>query len=235
MALTWIIGYVLAAGLLWGGLSKHTKLRSSSKQLSTVVGGFVLLLTIAITLDDLFHWWSNFPRELFGVVGILIVPERTVRLFQARSHGGALLLDLGRVPLRDMIINLFAGVGLTWVAGLDIVEIVQKPHWAFRDLSLQILGLSIAYAVLIQGLSKRGLTERGVSFGTGLCPWESIQSFGWEKESATSSILVLHKRTKIPVLHFTALSVKLELTGAVEKVLHEHSIARKEEVPKSVQ
>jgi len=235
MALTWIIGYVLAAGLLWGGLSKHTKLRSSSKQLSTVVGAFVLLLTIAITLDDLFNWWSNFPRELLGVVGILIVLERTVRLVQARSRGGALLLDLGRVPLQDMIINLFAGAGLAWIAALDIVEIVQKPEWAFRDLSLQILGLSIAYAVLIQGLSKRGLTEHGVSFGTGFCPWKCIQSFGWEKESTTSSMLVLHKRTKMPVLHFTALSVKLELTGAVEKVLHEHSITRKEEVPKSVQ
>ena len=81
MALTWLLGYVLAAGLLWGGLSKHNKLRASSKQLSTVVGAFVLLLMIAITLDDLFHWWSKFPKELIGGIGILIILERSCALF----------------------------------------------------------------------------------------------------------------------------------------------------------
>jgi hypothetical protein len=235
MALTWVMGYVLAAGLLWAGLSKHNKLRSSSKQLSTVVGAFVLFLMIAITLDDLFNWWSKFPKELVGGVGIFIVLERSVRLVRARSHGGALLLDLGRIPIQDMIINLFVGAGLAWIAVIDIVGIVQVPQWAFRDLSLQILGLSISYAVLIQALSTRRLTERGIFFGTGFSPWERIESFAWEKESATSSTLVLHKRTTIPVLHFTALSIKAELTGAVEEVLHQHSITRTEEGPKAAQ
>ena len=235
MALTWLVGYVLAAGLLWGGLSKHNKLRSSSKQLSTVVGAFLLVLMIAITLDDLFSWWSKFPKELIGGVGILIVLERSFRVVRARSLGGALLLDLGRMPLQDMIINLFAGIGLAWLAVMDIVGIVQIPHWAFRDISVQILGLSISYAVLIQALSKRRLVEHGVFFGTGFSPWEEIVTFGWEKESATSSTLVLHKRTTMPVLHFTSLSVKAELTGAVEEVLHQHSITRSEEGLKTAQ
>jgi len=235
MALTWLLGYVLAAGLLWGGLSKHNKLRTSSKQLATVVGAFVLLLMIAITLDDLFGWWSKFPKELVGGIGILIIIERSVRLIRAQSRGGVLLLDLGRIPTQDMIINVFAGVGLAWIAVIDIVGFVQMPHWAFRDLSLQILGLSISYAVLIQALSKRRLMEHGIFFGTGFSPWEQIKSFTWEKESVTSSTLVLHKRTTMPVLHFTALSIKAELTAAAEEVLRQHSISRTEEGLKPVQ
>jgi len=226
MTLTLIVGYVLAAVLLWLGLSKHTRLRSSSKQLSTVVGAFVLLLTIAITLNELFHWWSKFPKELLAGIGIIVFLERTVRLVRARTFGGALVLDLGRIPVQDMIINLFAGVGLAWLAVTDIIAIVQIPHWTIRDLSLQILGLSISYAVLIQALSKRSLKEQGVSLGTGFSPWGQIESYGWEKESVTSSTLVLHKRTSMPVLAFTALSIKAELIGAVEEKLHEHSINR---------
>jgi hypothetical protein len=235
MTLTLLLGYVLAAGLLWVGLSKHYKMRSSSKQLSAVAGAFLLLVMIAITLDDLFNWWSKFPKELMGAVGILIFLDRSVRLVRARTLGGAILLDLGRIPIQDMIINLFAGAGLAWIAVMDIVGIVQMPHWAFRDLSLQILGLSISYAVLIQALSKRKLMEHGVFFGTGFTPYEQIESFGWENESATSSTLVLHKRTTMPVLRFTALSVKTELTGGVEEVLHQHSITQSGEGPKPVQ
>jgi hypothetical protein len=235
MALIWLVGYVLAAGLLWGGISKRTKLRSTSKQLSMVVGIFVLILMIALTLDELFDWWSKFPRELLGVLGLLIVFERSVRVVQTRNRGGALQLDLGRMPMQDMIVNLFAGVGLVWIATLDIVGIVQAPHWAFKDLSLQILGLSVSYAVLVQALCKRRLMERGVFFGTGFSPWEQLESFEWEKESATSTMLVLHKRKSMPVLHFTTLSVKSELIGAVEEILHQHSVARVGEQSKPVQ
>lgn len=229
MLLTWLVGYVLAAGLLWGGLSKHTKLRLSTKQLSAVVGVFVLLFMVAITLDELFNWWSKFPKELIGVIGFLIFIERSIRVVRGRSLGGAVLLDLGRISTQEMIINLFAGIGLAWIAAMDIVGIMRMPHWAFRDLSFQILGLSIAYAVLLQALSKRGLMERGVFFGTGFSPWERIQSFSWEKESGMSSTLVLHKRTAIPMLHLTALSIKSELTVAVEEVLRQHSIGRTDE------
>ena len=235
MALTWLVGYVLAAGLLWGGLSKRTKLRASSKQLSTVVGCFVLLLMIALTLDELFDWWRKFPRELLGVIGILFVFERSVRLIYARGRGGATLLDLGRMPVQDLIINLFAGIGLTWIAVLDIAGIVKAPGWAFRDISLQILGLSVSYAVLLQAFSKRKLMEHGIFFGTGFTPWEQIERFGWEKESATSTTLVLHKRTTVPVLHFTTLSIKSELIGAVEDVLLKQSISRAEDGPKPAQ
>jgi hypothetical protein len=232
MKLTWLLGYVLAAGFLWGGLSKHNKLRSSTKQLFTVVGVFVLILIIAMTLDDLFKWWNRFPKELIGVAGIAIVIERSVRLARAPRLGGLRLLDLGRIPGQDMIINLFVGLGLAWFSVMDIVAIVQSHHWAFRTISFHILGLSISYAVLIQAFSKRRLVEQGVFFGTGLCPYVQIESFDWEHESATSSILVLHKRTSIPVFHFTTVSIKAELTGAVEEVLRQHAIPRIEEAPK---
>jgi hypothetical protein len=224
MALTWLVGYVLAAGLLWGGISKRTTLRATSKQLATVVGGFILLFMVALTLDELFDWWSRFPKEVLGIIGILIVLERSVRLVQTRNRGGALLADLGRMPMQDMIINLFAGAGLAWIAALDIFGIVQTPHWSFKDLSLQVLGLSVSFAVLVQALCRRRLVEHGVFFGTGFSPWEQIKSYEWERESATSTMLVLHKRKSLPVLSFTTLSVKSELIGTVEEVLRQRSI-----------
>jgi hypothetical protein len=234
MVLTLVLGYVLAAGLLWAGLSNRPEFRSSSKQLSTVAGALVLVLIVAITLEDLFGWWSKVPKELVGGVGILIVLERSVRLVRARSLGGWQLLNLGRIPIQDMIINLFAGAGLAWIGVSDLVVIVQLPHWAFRDLSLQILALSLSYAVLMQAISKRSLVEHGIFLGTGFVPWEQIESFSWEKKTATSSTLILHKRTTIPVLHFIALSIHAELTGAVEEILRKHSITRTDEGPKAV-
>ena len=232
MTLTWIAGYVLAAGLLWGGLSKQTRLRASSRQLSTVVGGFLFFLITALMLDEIFSWWNKFPREILGAIGLLIILERTVRLIRARSRGGTVLIDLGRMPIQDMMINLFAGIGLVWIAVMDIAGIVRSPHWAFRDISLQVLGLAVAYAVLIQAFGRRRLVDHGVFFGTGFCRWEAIRSYGWEKETATSTMLVLHKHTNVPVLHFTTLSVKSELVGSIEEIFSQHSIDREREAPK---
>jgi hypothetical protein len=134
-----------------------------------------------------------------------------------------LLLDLGHVPAQDLILNLFAGLALASLALMDIVQITRFPIWAFRDISLQILGLSIAYAVLLQGLSRRGLNERGVFFGTGLLPWGAIKSFHWEKESATRSMLVLHKQTSLPMFGIMTLSVKSESAASIEEVLRQHA------------
>jgi len=225
MAWTWIAGYVLAGALLWVGLSKRkSDSKASSKQLFIVVGMFGLLAMIAWTLDDLFHWWQKFPKAFIGVAGVLLIIERCVRIILARKGRGSMLLDLGRVPVHDMIISLFAAVALAWIAVMDLVEITRLPRWTFQDISLQIFGLSLSFAVLIQGVSKRGLMDRGVFYGTGLSRWERFESFSWERESTTMSTLVLHKRTTMPVFNLMTLSVKSELAEAVEEVLHQHNI-----------
>ena len=232
MAWTWIAGYVLAGALLWVGLSKRkSDLRASSKQLFIVVGILGLLAMIAWTLDDLFHWWEKFPKVFIGVAGVLLIIERCVRIILARKKRGSMLLDLGRVPVHDMIISLFAAVALAWIAVMDLVEITRLPRWTFQDISLQIFGLSLSFAVLIQGVSKRGLMDRGVFYGTGLSRWERFESFSWERESTTMSTLVLHKRTTMPVFNLMTLSVKSELAQAVEEVLHQHNIMGNGGVP----
>jgi hypothetical protein len=233
MAWTWIAGYILAGALLWIGLSKRkSDSRASSKQLFVVVGILGLLVMIAWTLDDLFHWWDRFPKEVIGIAGVLMISERCIRITFVRKRKGSTLLDLGRVPVHDMIISLFAGVALAWIAVKDLVEITQRFHWTFQDISLQIFGLSLSFAVLIQGVSKRGLMDRGVFYGTGLSRWEHIESFNWERESTTVSTLVLHKRTTMPVFNLMTLSVKSELAPAVEEVLHQHNITGNGGVPK---
>mgnify|MGYP001197079715 CR=1 FL=1 len=233
MVWTWIAGYVLAGALLWSGLSKRKNdSRASSKQLFIVVGILGLLVMIAWTLNDLFHWWEKFPKAFIGAAGILLIIERCVRIILARKRRGSMLLDLGRVPVHDMIISLFAAVALAWIAVMDLVEITQMLRWTFQDISLQIFGLSLSFAVLIQGVSKRGLMDRGVFYGTGLSRWEQFESFNWERESATMSTLVLHKRTTIPVFNLMTLSVKSELAEAVEEILHQHNITGNGEVPK---
>ena len=233
MEWTWIVGYILAGALLWSGLSKRKNdSRSSSKQLFVVVGILGLLVMTAWKLDDLFHWWEKFPKEFIGLVGVLLIIERCVRITLARKRRGSALLDLGRVPVHDMIISLFAAVALGWIAVTDLVEITKRLHWTFQDSSLQIFGLSLSFAVLIQGVSKRGLMDRGVFYGTGLTRWEHIESFNWERESKTVSTLVLHKRTTMPVFNLMTLSVKSELVPAVEEVLHQHNIMVNGGVPK---
>ena len=233
MAWTWIAGYVLAGALLWVGLSKRkSDSRASSKQLFIVVGILGLLAMIAWTLDDLFHWWEKFPKVFIGVAGVLLIIERCVRINLGRKRSGLVLLDLGRLPVHDMIISLFAGVALAWITAMDLVWITQRLHWTFQDISLQVFGLSLSLVVLIQGVSKRGLMDRGIFYGTGLSRWEHIESFNWERESTTVSTLVLHKRTTMPVFNLLTLSVKSELAQAVEEVLHRHNIMGNGGVPK---
>lgn len=233
MAWTWIAGYILAGALLWVGLSKRkSDSRASSKQLFIVVGILGLLAMIAWTLDDLFHWWEKFPKAFIGVAGVLFIIERCVRIVLARKKRGSMLLDLGRVPVHDMIISLFAAVALAWIAVKDLVEITQMLRWTFQDISLQIFGLSLSLAVIIQGVSRRGLMDHGIFYGTGLSRWERFESFNWERESTTMSTLVLHKRTTMPVFNLMTLSVKSELAEAVEEVLHQHKIMGNGGVPK---
>jgi hypothetical protein len=233
--MSWILvaGYLLSALSIWIGFSsRFGAMKSSTKHLFAVIGFFVLLLMIGYTLDELFHWWSKFPKAVLGILGIVLILERTARITIARKRGGVLLLDLGRIPVPDMIINVFAGLGLAWFAMTDLLQIVHGV-WAFQDISLQILAVSVAFAVVIQGVGKRSMLDRGVFHGTGLSPWEEIVSFSWENESTTSSILVLHKRPKVPLFKLVTLSVKVEQTPEVEEILRQRKINRIGEAPKT--
>jgi hypothetical protein len=234
MSWIWVFGYLLSALSIWIGFSaRFGGMKSSTKHLFAVIGFFVLLLMIGLTLDALFHWWSKFPKAVLGILGILIVLERIARITIARKRGGVLLLDLGRIPVPDMIINVFAGLGLAWFALSDLLQIVHGGVWTFHDISLQILGISISIAVMIQGVGKRSILARGVFHGTGLSAWEQIVSYSWERESTTSSILVLYKRPKVPLFKLVTLSVRVEQTPEVDEILHQHNISSIGQAPKA--
>lgn len=226
MTWTLILGIIIGGLLMLGGLSSRVSgLRASTKQLIAVVGFLVVILAIVIMLDNLLHWWNKFPTELIGIVGILIVVERTFRVVRSRRQGGAMVVDLGRVPVQDMIINLFLGAALAWYAVMDIVTISHLPHWTFQYISIPILGLSLSYALVVQGLVKRKITEHGVSYGTGFSRWEQFESYDWERESANSSTLLLRKRSR-SIFRLLILSIKAEHIQAVEEVLEQHGIMR---------
>jgi len=226
MSWTWIIGILIGAILMFAGRSSRvTRLRASTKQLIAVMGFFALVLAIAIMLDNLLHWWTRIPREIIGAIGILIFIERTFRIIRSPRQGGALVLDLGRVPVQDVIINLCLAAGLTWFAVSDIVTISHLPRWSFQYISFQILGLSLSYAVAVQGLVKRKIMERGLCYGTGFCRWEQLDGYDWERESVHSSTLLLHKRSgRVFTLLIT--SVKADHVHDVEAVLEQHGIGR---------
>lgn len=233
MAWTWILGFLFAGIMIWIGFSRQvSSMRPSTRQLFALVGFLVLLMMIALSLDRAFEWWAKFPKEVVGVIGILIVVDRLVRITMTRWKAGAVTLDLGRVPGLEMLINIFTAVALGWYVLKNLMEIVKLSDWKFADISYEVFGLSIAIAVLIQGVSKRGLFERGVFHGTGLLPWEKIGSFGWEKESTTSATLVLYKRTKTPLFGSANLSVRSEHMKPIEDILEQHNITRRGDAPK---
>jgi len=226
MTTTLILGVIVGAVLIWSGMVKReSPLRSSTRQHFIAMGLFILLLMAAVSVDEIYPWWSRFPKELLGAGGLILFLERTIRVVRARNFSGELVLDLGRISRQDLIVNLFAGLSLALLSVADIVTIVRWPVWAFRDVSLQVLGIAIAYAVLLQGVSRRSLKERGVFFGTGLLPWGEIRSFHWEKESASASMLVLHTKRRLPLFNIMTLSVRSEKAPALEELLRQHAIA----------
>ncbi len=226
MTWLWILGIVVGGILLFGGTSGRLRsMKASTRQLMTVTGLLVSIAAIAILLDSILNWWSRLPVELLGIVGILIIIERTYRIVHSSRQGGATVLDLGRVPLQEMIINLLLGAALAWFAVSDILAISQLPVWSFQFVSFQILGLSLSYALFVQGLVKRKFTERGLNYGTGFSPWEQFESYDWESESAASSTLLLHKRSS-RIFKLQILSVKALHIGAIEEMLRERSIVK---------
>ena len=233
MELTWILGFVFAGVLIWIGISKRVgTMRPSSRQIIAAAGFLLLLVMIAFSLDKAFGWWVKFPKVIVGILGVLIVFDRFVRIALLSGRGGNVVLGLGRIGGAEVIVNIVVALALAWYVMKDIGDIIQVPGWKLENISYQIFGLSIALAVLIQGVSKRRLLEGGVFLGTSFLAWGKIESFGWEKESVTAATLVLYKRTTIPFFTSANISVRLEHMKQIEDILEQHNIARKSEGPK---
>jgi hypothetical protein len=226
-------GFVLAAVLIWVGLSKRVgTMRPSTRQVIAAAGFLLLLLMIAFSLDKAFGWWEKFPKVIIGALGVLVVLDRFVRIALLPGRGGSVVLDLGRIGGAEVIVNIVVALALAWYVMKDIGDVIQVPGWKLENISYQIFGLSIALAVLIQGVSKRRFLEGGVFLGTTFLAWGKIENFGWEKESGTAATLVLYKRKTIPFFATANISVRLEQMKEVENILEQHNITRKGETPK---
>jgi len=233
MELTWILGFVFAGVLIWIGVSKRVgTMRPSSRQIIAAAGFLLLLVMIAFSLDKAYGWWVKFPKVIIGILGVLVVLDRFVRIALLSGRGGNVVLGLGRIGGAEVIVNIVVALALAWYVMKDIGDIVQVPGWRLENISYQIFGLSIALAVLIQGVSKRRLLEGGVFLGTSFLAWGKIENFGWEKESGTAATLVLYKRTTIPFFASANISVRLEHMKQIEDILEQHNIAKKSEGPK---
>jgi hypothetical protein len=233
MEFAWVLGFVVAAALIWVGLTKRVgTLKPSSRQIVAAAGFLLLLAMIALLLDKAFGWWEKFPKAIVGMLGVLIVVDRFIRIALLPSRGGTTILDLGRIGGAEVIVNIVVALALAWYVMKDIADVIQAPGWKLENISYQIFGLSIALAVLIQGVSKRRLLEGGVFLGTSFLAWSKIESFGWEKASGTATTLVLNKRTAIPFFTSTNISVRLEHMKQIEDIFGQHNIARQSEEPK---
>jgi hypothetical protein len=233
MEFAWILGFVIAAALIWVGLTKRVgTLKPSSRQIVAAAGFLLLLAMIALSLDKAYGWWEKFPKAIVGILGVLIVADRFIRIALLPGRGGSTVLDLGRIGGAEVIVNIVVALALAWYVMKDIADIIQVPGWKLENISYQIFGLSIALAVLIQGVSKRRLLEGGVFLGTSFLAWSKIESFGWEKASGTATTLVLNKRTAIPFFTSTNISVRLEHMNQIEDIFGQHNIGRQSEEPK---
>ena len=232
MQLAWIVGFVFAGVLIWIGLSKSVgPMRPSLKQVIAAAGFLMLLAMIALSLDEAFGWWAKFPKIVVGIAGVLVVLDRFFRIALVPRQGGNTLLDLGRIGGTEVIVNIVVALALSWYAMKSMADVIQAPGWKLENISYEIFGLSIALAVLIQGVTKRRLLEGGVFLGTSFLKWGSIESFDWEKESGVTGTLVLCKRTKIPFFTTANISVRVEHMKQIEEILAQHNIARKSEAP----
>jgi hypothetical protein len=227
-----ILGFVFAGVLIWVGLSKHVgTIRPSSRQVIAAAGFLLLLAMIALLLDKAFGWWDKVPKIVIGIIGVLVVFDRFLRIAVLPSRGGNTVLDLGRIGDAEVIVNIVVALALAWYVLKDIADIIQVPGWKLENISYQIFGLSIALAVLIQGVSKRRILEGGVFLGTSFLAWSKIESFSWEKVSGTATTLVLYKRTIIPFFTSTHISVRLEHMKQIEDILGQQNIVPQRETP----
>jgi hypothetical protein len=142
------------------------------------------------------------------------------------------LLDLGRVPVGEFSIEIIVSAALAGNALIDGASAIRSPEWTINDISFEVLELSVAFAVFVQGILKRSVRERGIFHGTGLITWERIEGYSWEGLKGDSQTLVLQKQSSVALLRTVTLSVKSEQVEAVEQHLRGHNIVSASETLK---
>jgi hypothetical protein len=220
----WIVGYLFAVTLIMLGFSKWTKLKVASKQIFVGLGFFVLIAMTAVVLDEQYHWSKGVPELSLAILGCAIVLYRAIGIVQLRLRGGAVVLDLGRVPIGEFLIEMIVAGALAANALIDGVRAVQAPAWTINGISFEVLELSVAFAVFVQGVTRRSVRERGIFHGTGLIPWEKMDSFAWEGWKGKYQTLVLQKQSSIAMLRTVTLSIHADRADAVEQLLRKHNI-----------
>jgi hypothetical protein len=231
LKLTWVLGYLFAAILIGLGLSKGTRLKVASKQIFVAVGIFVLIAMTALVLDDLSHWSERFPNVSLAILGCLIVLYRGFSILWPWSRGGSILLNLGRVPASEFVIEMIVAAALAANAIIDGVKEINTSGWVIDNISFEVLELSVAFAVFVQGILRRNVREKGIFHGTGLVPWEKIESYGWEGQKGRWLTLILQKQSPVALLRTVTLSVSTEHVEALEKLMKQHNVAAPGEPP----
>ncbi|MBM4160299.1 MAG: hypothetical protein FJ217_04275 [Ignavibacteria bacterium] len=227
----WVAGYLFAIALLFLGLSRQTRFKIASKQVFVGLGFFVLIAMTAILLDARYHWSQNIPEISLAVLGCFIILYRAVGIVRHRLRAGAMLVDLGRVPIGEFLIEIIVAGALAANAVIDGLRALKAPEWTLNDISFEVLELSVAFAVFVQGVMKRSVREHGIFHGTGLIPWARIDSYTWEGGRGGSQTLVLQKQSSIAMLRTLTLSVDADRVEAVEQLLQEHNVLPAGEVP----
>ena len=231
MRLVWIVGYLFAVVLIGVGFSKQTRLKVAYKQIFVALGFFVVIAMTALVLDDLYHWSERFPNVLLAILGCFIVLYRGFSILRHWIRGGAIVLDLGRVPTSEFAIEMIVAVALAANAIIDGVKEISTSGWVIDDLSFEVLELSVAFAVFVQGLLRRNVREKGIFHGTGLIPWGRIESYAWEGQKGKWWTLILQKQSSIALLRTVTMSVGTGHVEALETLMKQHNVAASGEPP----
>jgi hypothetical protein len=231
MRLVWVVGYLFAVVLILVGFSKRTRLRVAYKQIFIALGFFVVIAMTALVLDDLYHWSERFPNVLLAVLGCLIVVYRGFSILRHWSRGGAIMLDLGRVPTSEFAIEMIVAVALAANAIVDGVKEINTSGWVIDDISFEVLELSVALALFVQGFLRRNVRQKGIFHGTGLVSWENIEGYAWEGPKGKWLTLILQKKSPVAMLKTVTMAVATEHVDALEDLMKEHNIAASGEPP----
>jgi hypothetical protein len=231
MRLVWVVGYLFAVVLIGVGLSKRSKLKVAYKQIFVALGFFIVIAMTALVLEDLYHWSERFPNVLLAILGCFIVLYRGFSILRHWTRSGAIVLDLGRVPASEFAIEMIVAAALAANAIIDGVKEINTSGWAIDDISFEVLELSVAFAVFIQGILRRNVRQKGIFHGTGLIPWERIESYAWEGQKGKWVTLILQKQSPVALLRTVTIAVGTEQVEALENLMKQHNVAASGEPP----
>jgi hypothetical protein len=231
MRLTWVVGFLFAAVLISVGMLKESRLKVAYKQLFVAVGILVAIAMTALMLDELYHWSERLPNVLLAILGCFIVLYRGLSLVRHWIRGGAIVMDLGRVPTSEFAIEMIVAAALAANAIIRAVKEINTSGWLIDEISFEVLELSVAFALFVQGLLRRNAREKGIFHGTGLIPWEKIESYAWEGQKGKWLTLILQKQSPIALMRTVTMSVGTENVEALENLMKQHNIAPPGEPP----